>query len=90
MLRAACWPRWRRVDATTRAVAYARPVNALFALLGVLVLAYAGWSAFSGSVYARHRAWGRRIERSEEPLYFWSVIVIYGLLGVALLTVFQH
>jgi hypothetical protein len=65
-------------------------MNALFALLGVLVLAYAGWSAYQGSVYARHRAWGRRIERDEEPVYFWGVIVVYAGLGVALLTVFQH
>lgn len=60
----------------------------LFKLLGGLVLAYAALSAMQGSVYARHRAWGRRIERDAEPGWFWSVIVIYAGLGIALLTVF--
>jgi hypothetical protein len=60
----------------------------LFKLLGVLLAIYTAYAAFRGEVFARCRLWGRTIERSEEPRYFWIVIAIYFALSVALLTVF--
>jgi hypothetical protein len=60
----------------------------LFKCLGVLVGAYAAYSAMSGSVHVKSGAWGRTVERSESPEYFWTAIVIYGLVSLALITIF--
>jgi len=60
----------------------------MFKALGVIVAVYTLYSAQRGEVYARHRAWGRWIRRSEEPRYFWVVIGIYGLLSLALMFIF--
>ena len=49
---------------------------------------YTLYAAQRGEVYAKHRAWGRTIRRSEEPRYFWAVIGVYALLATALLTIF--
>src|SRR5690606_15004745 len=63
-------------------------MQGVFDLLGVLLAIYTAYAAVSGQVYARHRAWGRTVVQSEEPGYFWSIIVIYGLLSVALIVYF--
>lgn len=60
----------------------------MFKILGVIVAGYTLWAAFEGRVYAKEGAGGRMIIRENEPRYFWTVIVIYGGLSVALLTVF--
>ena len=60
----------------------------MFKLLGVLLALYTAYAAWRGEVYARSRWWGRTIQRSEEPIYFWVVIGIYALLSLAVLTVF--
>ncbi len=59
-----------------------------FKALGVVLAIYTAYAAYRGEVYARSGLWGRTIERSEQPRYFWTVIVIYFGLAVALLTVF--
>lgn len=60
----------------------------LWDVLGLLVAAYTAYAAFSGRVYARHRAWGRTIQRDDGPRYFWLVIGCYALLAAALVLVF--
>jgi hypothetical protein len=60
----------------------------LFKLLGVLVGAYAFLAALKGEVFARSGPWGRIVSRAREPAYFWSVILVYAVLALALLTVF--
>lgn len=60
----------------------------MFKTLGVVVILYALFSAFTGEVYAKSGASGRMFTREENPRYFWVVIVIYLGLGVALITVF--
>lgn len=60
----------------------------LFKLLGVLVIAYTAYGAWRGEVFAKSGPWGKTIVREDSPRYFWAVIAIYGLLGLALLTVF--
>lgn len=59
----------------------------LFKLLGVLVIAYAAYAAWRGEVFAKSGPWGRRIARADSPRHFRAVIAVYGLLGLALLTV---
>lgn len=63
-------------------------VTPLFKLLGVLVIAYTVHSVWRGEVFASSGPWGKTIVREDSPRYFWAVIGIYGLLGLALLTVF--
>lgn len=62
----------------------------MFKILGVIVAGYTLWAAFEGRVYAKAGGLrgGRMIIREKEPRYFWVVIVIYGGLGIALMTVF--
>jgi uncharacterized BrkB/YihY/UPF0761 family membrane protein len=60
----------------------------MFKLIGVLLALYTAYAAAQGEVYAKSRAWGRHIQRANEPRYFWVVIAIYALLALALLTVF--
>lgn len=60
----------------------------MFKVLGVIVILYTLYAAFSGGVYAKSGISSRTVRRDESPEYFWIVIVIYFGLGVALLTVF--
>lgn len=60
----------------------------MFKLLGTLVGLYTVFAAVRGEVYAKSGVWGRRISKAQEPVYFWSVIVIYGALSIALFTIF--
>jgi hypothetical protein len=61
---------------------------AMFAFLGVIVGIYTAWAACSGSVYARRGAWGAMVLRDESPFQFWSVIVCYALLSIAMMVIF--
>jgi len=63
-------------------------MHSLFDLLGVLLALYTAYAAVTGSVFIRHRAWGRTVVRVEETTYFWMVIVIYALLSLALIVYF--
>lgn len=63
-------------------------MSSLFKLLGLLLALYTLLSVLRGEVYAKERAWGRTFRRAEEPGWFWSIIVIYSGLSIALLTVF--
>lgn len=60
----------------------------LFKMLGVLVGLYAAYATLSGKVYAKSGPGGRMVTRRESPRYFWTVVVIYAGLGIALMTVF--
>lgn len=60
----------------------------MFKGLGVLVLIYTLYAISQGEVFAKSGAWGKTISRKESPGYFWAVITVYILLGVALLTIF--
>ncbi len=60
----------------------------LFDVLGVCLGVYTVHAAVTGSVYARHRAWGRTVLRNDESAYFWCIIVIYAILSIALVTYF--
>lgn len=60
----------------------------MFKLLGVLVLAYDLWAISAGEVWAKSGPSARLVTRLESPRYFWTVIIIYAGLGIALLTIF--
>ena len=60
----------------------------MFQLIGALLAAYVVLAVLRGSVVAKRRAWGERIERETEPHRFWTVIAIYTGLVVALFTIF--
>lgn len=63
-------------------------MHGVFDLLGVCLALYVVYAAATGSVYARHRAWGRTVTRQDEAGYFWTIIVVYILLSVALIGYF--
>lgn len=63
-------------------------MKSFFDLLGVLVAIYVVYSVYSGSVMARSGISWRRHERDGQPRSFWSVIAVYSLLAIALITIF--
>ena len=63
-------------------------MDALFKLLGVLVACYVVQALASGAVYARSGVWGRTFRRAEDALGYWSALVAYSLLSLALVFVF--
>ncbi|MBV6417461.1 MAG: hypothetical protein CMLOHMNK_02161 [Steroidobacteraceae bacterium] len=60
----------------------------LFQVLGVLLALYVLYALASGRVYAKDRWWGRSFARDAEPGVYWSIIVIYTGLSLALYFVF--
>jgi hypothetical protein len=60
----------------------------MFKLLGLLLLVYVAYAVLRGEVYARAGLGGATIERAARPGYYWTVIVVYIGLAIALLTVF--
>jgi len=60
----------------------------MFKILGVLLLCYVAISFATGKVYARDRMWGRTYRRDENPWNYWSTLVIYFLLAIALFFLF--
>ena len=63
-------------------------MSAVFKLLGILVGLYTVYAVSKGEVFAKSGVWGRTILREDTPGHFWTVIVFYGGLAVALVTVF--
>lgn len=60
----------------------------MFDLLGTFLGLYTAYAAVVGSVFIRHRAWGRSVARDAEPRYFWCVIAIYAVLAAAMIGYF--
>jgi hypothetical protein len=58
----------------------------MFKLLGTLLALYTTYAAIEGRVLAKAGIRMRTVLRTETPRYFWSVIVIYGALSLALMT----
>jgi hypothetical protein len=56
----------------------------MFKILGVLLLGYVGYGLTTRQIYGKYRAWGRTFQREEEPWNYWSTIVAYSALAVAL------
>lgn len=63
-------------------------MGALFKGLGIMLAIYTIYAISQGEVYAKSGAWGKTISQTDSPHYFWVVITIYGVLSVALLTIF--
>lgn len=60
----------------------------MFKLIGAALAVYVCYAIVNGSVYAKSGISGRNIAREDSPRYFWSVIAIYAVLSLALVTVF--
>lgn len=60
----------------------------MFKILGTILAIYTVYAAVDGNVFAKSGVSGRTISRDESPAYFWTLIGIYGLLSIALMTVF--
>lgn len=60
----------------------------IFKILGAMVGFYTCYAAVKGEVYAKSGILGRTVSRAASPTYFWTVIVIYAGLSVALIIIF--
>lgn len=60
----------------------------MFKILGTLLAIYVCYCVFAGRVVAKAGAGSREVLRGEMPRAFWTVIVIYAGLSIALITVF--
>ena len=60
----------------------------LFQTLGVLLAIYVIYAIASGRVYTKDRWKGTTLERDAQPGQYWTVIVIYAGLSLALYFVF--
>jgi hypothetical protein len=60
----------------------------MFKFPGALLAAYVCYCIFTGRVVAKSGLGAREVLREEAPGYFWTIIVIYAGLGIALMTVF--
>jgi len=63
-------------------------MHPLFPILGLLVAAYVVQSLFTGEIFAKSGVWGRRYRRDEHAWHYWSAVVCYSLLSLALLFIF--
>lgn len=63
-------------------------MSIFFTGLAILLAIYVAHAVVTGNVIAKSGPGARRILREETPRYFWSVIVIYAALAIALATVF--
>lgn len=63
-------------------------MDGLFKLLGILLGCYVALSLQRGVVFAKSGPWGRTYRRDEHGLAYWSAIVCYALLSLALLFIF--
>jgi hypothetical protein len=59
-----------------------------FKLLGAALVIYVAYALAYGRVYARHGVWGKSYSRDDDPWSYWSSIVVYVGLAVALLFIF--
>lgn len=55
----------------------------LFKGIGILVFIYTVYCLFTGEVYAKDGASGRTVIKADEPGYFWTIMVIYLGLSIA-------
>jgi hypothetical protein len=60
----------------------------MFKLIGALLAIYTACAAANGTIHAKSGIRMRTIAREESPGYFWSVVGIYGVLSLLLLTYF--
>ncbi len=60
----------------------------MFKLLGALLAAYVVLCVLHGRVHARRGLGGETIVRDDAPGRFWTAIVVYSALTIALFTVF--
>lgn len=78
---------WRRVHPAAR-MAEGASEAIVFKLLGVLVALYVAYALSIGEVYAKRGIWGAASTRAEQPVLYWSAMVVYAILALALLFVF--
>ena len=60
----------------------------LFKVLGVVLLLYVVYGVSVGEIYAKRGIWGATIKRDDQPVGYWSTIVVYAGLSLALFFVF--
>ncbi|MGH9643435.1 MAG: alpha/beta fold hydrolase [Terriglobales bacterium] len=77
-----------RCDGNAGCCSTVASMHGLFRILGVAVAFYVVVALRSGHVYARSGPWGRDFERDSDGWRYWSAIVSYSLLSIALIFIF--
>jgi hypothetical protein len=60
----------------------------MFKLAGILLSFYVVYGLVNGRIYGRYRAGGRMFYREADPWLYWSTLLVYSLLAVALIVFF--
>ena len=60
----------------------------MFKLIGALLILYIAHALSTGRVFAKRGVWGASSKRDDEPVRYWSTIVVYAVLATALLFYF--
>ncbi len=60
----------------------------MFKLLGALLILYIAHALSTGRVFAKRGVRGASSKRDDEPVRYWSTIVVYAVLATALLFYF--
>jgi len=60
----------------------------VFKVLGAAVALYVLYALSTGEVFAKRGMWGATARRDEQPLQYWSTVVVYTVLSAMLLFVF--
>ncbi len=63
-------------------------MSIVFKLLGAVLLIYTIHSFLRGEIYARSFAWGKVVYKKDDPKYFMTVIAVYAVLSIVLMTLF--
>lgn len=65
-----------------------RTVKSFFRLIGILLAVYVVKCVLDGTVIVKSGPGARTLHRDTEPRQYWSGIIIYSLLALALLFIF--
>ena len=60
----------------------------IFKFIGVLLACYTVYAGYTGELHAKSGIRWEIITRVDRPRYFWTVLVIYAVLSITLLTLF--
>ncbi|MEO8626597.1 MAG: hypothetical protein ABI612_00645 [Betaproteobacteria bacterium] len=60
----------------------------MFKFLAVPLALYAAYSLARGAIFGKSGIWGRTFRRDDEPWSYWSTVVVYFGLALAMAFVF--
>ena len=63
----------------------------LLQIFSLCMCAYGVYAVFTGSVWVKHGAFGMtKVVRTEQPLQFWGIVIIYVVMGQFMYWTMRH